>query len=55
MNHRKKFFILNDDIEEAINGKQLLCDMLYHQVGHMLYNILNLWPLTSRRSDLKRC
>ena len=30
--NRKKFFILNGDVEEAIIGNRLLRDILYHQV-----------------------
>ncbi len=29
---RKKFFILNDDIHEALEGNQLLMDLIYQQV-----------------------
>ena len=29
---RKKFFILNDDIQEALEGNQILMDLLYQQV-----------------------
>ena len=30
--NRKKFFILNDDLQEAMNGNAVLLDLLYHQV-----------------------
>ena len=29
---RKKFFILNDDIQEAIDGNEVLLDLIYQQV-----------------------
>ena len=29
---RKKFFILNDDIQEALDGNEILMDMMYQQV-----------------------
>ncbi len=30
---RKKFFILNNDIQEAVQGNDDLRDLIYHQVG----------------------
>jgi len=33
---RKKFFILNDDIHEAMEGNQDLLELIYHQI-HDLY------------------
>lgn len=30
---RKKYFIVNNDVEEAVNGNTLLSELLYHQVG----------------------
>lgn len=29
---RKKFFILNDDISEALSGNEVLVELLYQQV-----------------------
>ena len=41
---RKKFFILNDDITEAIAGNEELKELIYQQVDsdtkHVVYNIL---------------
>lgn len=33
LTYRKKYFIMNDDVEEAMNGNTLLSELLYHQVG----------------------
>lgn len=33
LTYRKKYFIVNDDVEEAMNGNTLLSELLYHQVG----------------------
>ena len=34
---RKKFFIINDDIKEAIDGNEVMMEMLYRQVYYAMF------------------
>ncbi len=37
MHYRKKFFILNEDVREALGGNVVLTELLYHQVRSITF------------------